>query len=76
MAQKMHEYAFDVELKASIRVKAVDEYEARAALARHIDSNTANLGSWPNGDPILAEVSLALNEEKEGRLYEIDGEPV
>jgi len=74
--KEIHEYAFDVELKAAIRVRATSETEAREMLRAHIDANNANLGAWPNGDPILVEVSLALNEEKEGIVYEIDGEPV
>lgn len=37
-----------------------------------IDANTANLGAWPDGDPIIAEVSL-LHEPREADLVEVDG---
>lgn len=46
----MNEYAFDVTLSATIRVNAPDEATARAMLRAELDSNTANLGAWPNGD--------------------------
>jgi uncharacterized protein with GYD domain len=65
-----HEYAFDVMLVAAVRVKAHSEDEARTKLKAEIDCNSANLGAWPDGEPILAEVSL--NEVR--CLYEIDGE--
>lgn len=70
----MHEYLFDVKLFAAIRVRAVDEYEARAMMSQCIDASTANLGAWPNGDPIIAEVSL--DEPENDELIEIDGEAV
>ncbi|WPE19909.1 hypothetical protein [Shinella zoogloeoides] len=69
------EFLFDVRLNASIRVHARTESEAAAMLER-IDANTANLGAWPNGDPILCEVSIFENAGG-GVLsaVEIDGEP-
>jgi hypothetical protein len=69
----MHEYLFDVKLFAAVRVKANSEEEARRLIATNIDASSANLGAWPNGDPILAEVSLDDGPED---LIEIDGEPV
>lgn len=69
----VHEYAFDVFLTTAIRVKATSEIEARRTLAAEIDANSANLGAWSNGDPILAEVSLAYLTPI--TLYEIDGKP-
>jgi hypothetical protein len=65
----MNEYAFDIRLTAAVRVKASSEKEAREML-RLIDCNEANLGSWPNGDPIMAEVSM---DETVPHLYELNG---
>lgn len=67
----LHEFAFDCTLRCAIRVKAASEEEARRLLDG-IDANEANLGAWPNGDPILCEVSMAEGAS----LYEIDGENV
>lgn len=72
----MPEFLFDVRLNASIRVTAPTEAEALAMLER-IDANTANLGAWPNGDPILCEVSIFENAAGGAlRAVEIDGEEV
>lgn len=68
----MREYAFDVKLFAAIRVKADSETAARKLIQDHIDATTANLGAWPNGDPIICEVSTDGVHD----LYEIDGESV
>ena len=65
-----HEYAFDVKLFAAIRVRAESEAEARAMIRDHIDGADANLGAWPDGTPILCEVSA----DGEADLYEVDGE--
>lgn len=68
-----HEYLFDVKLFASIRVKAESEKDARRLLEDSIACNTANLGAWPNGDPILCEISLD-DEPDNNPLIEVDGE--
>ena len=68
-----HEYLFDVKLFAAIRVKASSEKEARAMMVEAIECNTGNIGEWPNGDPIMCEVSLDDNPEN-NPLIEIDGE--
>lgn len=67
-----HEYAFDIELAGAIRTKATCETKAREELARRLDAASANLGAWPDGSPILMEVSLR------GRpaLFEVDGDEV
>jgi hypothetical protein len=70
-----HEYLFDVKLFASIRVKAPTERAARDMLKDAIECNTANLGAWPNGDPITCEVSLD-DEPDNNPLIEVDGEEV
>lgn len=70
----MHEYLFDVKLFAAIRVRAGSEAEARKMMVGCIDASTANLGAWPNGDPIIAEVSL--DEPPNDELIEINGEAV
>jgi hypothetical protein len=66
----IHEYAFDVILNGAIRVKAPSEAEAITMLRETLDSSSANLGAWPNGDPVLSEVSY---EPGSCRLYEVDG---
>jgi hypothetical protein len=73
-ARETHEYAFDVKLFAAIRVKAKSEAEARAMMRECISAATANLGAWPNGDPIVCEVSC--DDTDHDTLYEIDGEDV
>lgn len=55
----MREFLFDVKLLASIRVKAATEADARRLILSRIDCVEANFGAWPNGDPILGEVSVA-----------------
>lgn len=52
-------FLFDVTLTGAIRVAAHSEKEARELLAECLDCADANLGAWPNGQPILAEVSLS-----------------
>ena len=64
-----HEYAFDVTLNGAIRVKASSETVARSMLVKHLDAADTNFGAWPNGDPILGEVSLHSIDT----LFEIDG---
>jgi hypothetical protein len=54
----MHSYLFDVTLAAAVRVEAPDVGTARGWLYEQIDCATANLGAFPNGDPMLAEVSV------------------
>ena len=65
----MKEYMFDVKMFASIRVKANSESEARATLNDCVDAADANLGAWPDGSPILCEIST----EGEAELIEVDG---
>lgn len=73
----IHEYAFDITLTGAVRVKACDEETARRHLAERLDCADANLGCWMDGTPILAEVSLAPEDDGGApRLYEIDGESV
>ena len=68
----MTEYMFDVKMFASIRVKAESKEQAEAMIALHLDCADANFGSWPNGDPILAEASVDGVID----LVEVDGEAV
>lgn len=70
----MHEFLFDVKLFAAIRVKAKNEAAARALIMAHVDGSEANLGAWPNGDPIVCPVSL--DEPENDELVEIDGDAV
>lgn len=68
------EYAFDLKLKASIRVKADSFAEARRLVNEHLDAADSNFGSWPDGSPILGEASLISVVTKD-MLFEVDGEP-
>lgn len=65
----MPEFAFDIVLNGALRVNAPTEVEARKTLAAVLDCADSNLGAWPDGNPILAELSLTGNPS----LYEIDG---
>ena len=68
----MPNYLFDVTLNAAIRVDPVDEAQARLLLEETLDAASINLGAWPNGDPVLGEASLSL--ENPPKLAEVDGE--
>lgn len=70
----IHEYLFDVKLFAGIRVKAKTQAEARQLLKDYVDGTEANLGSWPDGEPILCGVTL--DDVTNDAAVEIDGEAV
>lgn len=67
------EFAFDVKLFATIRVRAKNVGTARRLLRENIDCASANFGAWPNGDPIIAEASI---DDDHPELIEIDGDAV
>ncbi len=69
----MKEYAFDLRLKAAIRVKAASLADAIKALQAELDCAEANFGAWPDGSPIIGEVSLAAIPTGDD-LFEIDGD--
>jgi hypothetical protein len=69
-AGPVHEYAFDVKLFASLRVKAATEEEAREKLRSALDCADTHFGQL-DGEPLTAEASI----DGEPELYEIDGEP-
>jgi hypothetical protein len=66
----MNEYLFDVKLFASISVKAATPADARALLRGALDCAGANLGAFPDGTPILAEVS----QDGWADLVQVNGE--
>jgi hypothetical protein len=66
------EYTFDMKLYASIRVEAASEEEAKRLIDAHMHCAESNFGAWPNGDPILGEVSI----NGEPALLEVDGEAI
>lgn len=68
----MTEYAFDIEMRAAIRVKADSEKEARKMLRESLNCADANFGAWDNGDPITGEASMFGRAS----LYEVDGKEV
>lgn len=52
----MNEYHFDVKMFAVVTVMAETQAEARV-LIDAVGTGHANLGSWPDGSPILADVT-------------------
>jgi hypothetical protein len=72
----LREYAFDLKLLSTVRLKAGSEDDARQRLAEHLDAASANFGAWTHGPelglPIIAEASMDGSAD----LIEIDGEPV
>lgn len=66
-----HEYAFDVKLFASLRIRAANRKEADAKLRDLLECATARFGADEKGDPRYMEVSL--DTEDGGELIEIDG---
>lgn len=71
-SKELHEYAFDVKLQASIRVKATSAEQAKELLHETLDAANCNGGAWANGDPVMFEASTA--EGFEPVLFEVDGE--
>lgn len=70
------EYAFDCFLSVAIRVPgALSEDDARAMLADNLECADSNFGAWPDGNPFLAEASLAA-DVMTPRLYEVAGDSV
>jgi hypothetical protein len=67
--ERVHEYAFDVVMTATIRVRANSVAMARATLKEKLDAADSNFGAWDDGEPILGEASLHHIED----LREIDG---
>lgn len=54
----MPRFTFDITLSTTVTVDAADDVAARKMIVAELDCSSANLGAWPNGDPILAEVSV------------------
>lgn len=67
------EYAFDLTLTATVHVRAGSEAEARELIATHFDVADTNFGAWPDGSPILGEVTY--NREDACDLVDIYEEP-
>lgn len=67
----MKEYAFDITVKAAVRVKACTLTDAVTQLYEKLDCAWTNFGLWDDGTPILGEASV-----HEHSLFEIDGEAV
>jgi hypothetical protein len=54
----MSKFTFSVTLLATFTVEASTEVEAEYLVREAIDGNTANFGAWPDGSPVLADVSI------------------
>jgi hypothetical protein len=68
----MHEYTFDIRLRASTTVKAEHGDQALEMVRAVFECADCNGGAWPNGEPVLFEASL--NQRPDIGL--IDGEDV
>ena len=69
----MRQFTFDIPLLASVTVAADDPETARQMLQTALDCADTNFGAFPNGDPILGEVSLAEDIDIYRHLGMIDG---
>ena len=58
----MKRYSFDLELTGAITIPANSQQEAETILKTLFDCADCNVGSFPNGDPATAEISLADGE--------------
>ena len=67
----MREYAFDLKLFTTVRIKATSEEMARRILRDHFDAIDINAGEIA-GETIVCEASM----DGEADLIEIDGEAV
>lgn len=54
----MNEYTFDASVIATFRVKADSEDEAVQLMYEKLYCGRANFGIWPDGTPILSEVTI------------------
>lgn len=54
----MHEFTFDMNLRATLRVDAENETQARDMIESALECADSNFGAWPNGDPITGEAGL------------------
>jgi hypothetical protein len=70
-AANLKQFTFSVTLLTTIHVNAASREEAERTVEDCVGGASANLGAWPNGDPIVCEVGTegALD------LEYIDGEP-
>lgn len=67
-----NEYALDITIRTSIRVKAPSLDAARAMVIAKINGADMNLGAWPDGSPILAEGTVDRDERMS--CYEVNGD--
>jgi hypothetical protein len=70
----MPKFTFDLTLYTTIQIPADSEEQARIFLRNHVNGGEANLGSLPNGDPIISEIHLY--HEDDHPIIEIDGNAV
>lgn len=54
----MNTYTFDAKFFATITIDAASQAEAEATIRDLLDCASCNAGEWPNGDPILLDMSL------------------
>lgn len=66
----MTEFSFNLTLAGTIRLEAANSVEALAILRKKLSCADSNLGAWPDGSPILTELSLSGAPS----LCEIDGQ--
>lgn len=69
----MRRFTFDIPLLASITVAATDPETARQMLQTALDCADTNFGAYPDGSPIIGEVSLADDITLNEHLAMVDG---
>lgn len=68
-AKRVHEYAFDIKLLSSVRVKATSLHEARVKIRKVFDVANCTGGAWDDGSP----VHFAATIDGDLDLLQIDG---
>lgn len=69
-----HEYAYDINMFAVVRVRATSEAKARAALVRALDAADLNVNLCDReGNLLITEASIALDGADGPSLFEVDG---
>lgn len=73
----LHAYAFDIKLAAVVRVTAVDEATALAAIERHLDAADLMVAFKDrDASVVVTEASVYIDDVAGPLLFEIDGEEV
>lgn len=73
----MHEYAFDIKMFAVVRVKASNRVIAEKILAKALDYANLDIEvRSEEGDLVITEASIHIDDVEYPYLFEFDGEMV